>query len=441
MIYLSNGLASRRRRAGLRIGAGVGFLSALLALTAAARAEEPPGGPEPSGAAVVHPEHHREGAPEAPAPFARRTGDPGPDPAAEHEAALQQIETRLAALSAGIADRVLYREALREELRQLERDIDDLARANRQLSAMAETQERALQDTVAELTAARAQLARQRGALAELLRAAHAVGRGEYLRLLLADEDLRGKSRLFGYYRVLATERAARVAQVDRLRAELATLERSGRAEAERLQRLASRQERTRLRLSNARGARAVVLRDLELALAEDRSRASALAADAEALSALIEELKRKAEIRDEIELDQSEIAERRGKLAWPLARAKVVQPFGSGRKRGALHADGILLATAPGAEVRAVHHGRVAYAEWLRGFGMLIVIDHGDGYMSLYGHNQTLLKEVGEWVATGDLIALSGNSGGAERNALYFAIRHQGRALDPGDWCAARSG
>ena len=97
---------------------------------------------------------------------------------------------------------------------------------------------------------------------------------------------------------------------------------------------------------------------------------------------------------------------------------------------------DGVLLVAREGEEVRAVYDGRVVYADWLRGFGMLLVIDHGDGYMSLYGHNEALLKEVGEWVAAGEVIALSGNSGGRDDPVLYFAIRRHGEPLDPGTWC-----
>lgn len=363
------------------------------------------------------------------------------DPVAQHRETLREVRTRLAELQAGIADQVLYRKALMEELRQLEQDIDALARANRQLMAMAAAQKEALQEIKVRLGTQRARLAQERGALAELLREAYAAGRGDYLRLLLDDDDLRRKARTFGYYRVLADARAARVARIEALRQDLAALEHAGQAEAERLQRLASRQEETRHRLSEVQRARAMVLGDLEQALAQDRSRASALAANAEALQQLIEALKREAEIRNEIALDQSKITERRGELAWPIASTRVLRAFGAGRADGALHADGVLLSAVPGTEVQAVHHGRVAYADWLRGFGMLLVIDHGDGYMSLYGHNQTLLKEVGEWVASGDAIALSGDSGGAERNALYFAIRHQGRALDPADWCVSKSG
>ncbi|NBC48688.1 MAG: peptidoglycan DD-metalloendopeptidase family protein [Gammaproteobacteria bacterium] len=438
MINLSDALASRRRHIDYCAGLGLAALGAVLAASAAEplSAAAQPHGPEGEAPAQAQTEAQIAGVSAA----TPATGE-SPDPVARHQAALQQVRSRLQALRAGIADQVLYRKALRAELRQSEQDIDDLARANRQLTAMAASQQQALEETAERLQQTRERLAQQRAALAELLRAAHVRGHGGYLRLLLDDEALRRKTRAFGYYRVLADARAARVARIDLLRQELAALEREGRDEAARLQRLAARQEQTRLRLSDARRARAAVLADLEQALAEDRGRVAALAADAEALHALIERLKREAEIRDEIELDQTEISERRGQLTWPIAPAQLVRPFGKDRGPGALHADGVLLAATPGAEVRAVHHGRVAYADWLRGFGMLIVIDHGGGYMTLYGHNQTLLKEVGEWVASGDLIALSGNSGGAERDALYFAIRHQGQALDPSDWCRARAG
>jgi septal ring factor EnvC (AmiA/AmiB activator) len=99
------------------------------------------------------------------------------------------------------------------------------------------------------------------------------------------------------------------------------------------------------------------------------------------------------------------------------------------------------MIAATEGAEVRAVHHGRVAFAVWLRGFGMLLIVDHGDGYMTLYGHNQTLFKEAGDWVDVNEPVALVGSSGGRDRSGVYFGIRHQGRAVDPVRWCAGRPG
>jgi septal ring factor EnvC (AmiA/AmiB activator) len=107
----------------------------------------------------------------------------------------------------------------------------------------------------------------------------------------------------------------------------------------------------------------------------------------------------------------------------------------------GELRWDGVLISAPEGQEVRAVHHGRVAFADWLRGFGLLLIIDHGDGYMTLYGHNQSLFKETGEWVEAGEPVALVGTSGGRARAGVYFGIRHQGRPVDPGAWCRASRG
>jgi septal ring factor EnvC (AmiA/AmiB activator) len=162
----------------------------------------------------------------------------------------------------------------------------------------------------------------------------------------------------------------------------------------------------------------------------------ASLDADAQALRKVIEQLARQAQIVAEVGVQQVSMAQRRGTLPWPLADVVVLAPFNGPKSDGGQRWDGVVLAADEGSEVRAVHHGRVAYADWLRGFGLLAVIDHDDGYLSLYGHNQTLLKEVGEWVRAGDVIALSGRSGGQGVGQLYFAIRRRGQPEDPVAWC-----
>ncbi len=372
---------------------------------------------------------------------ADRAADQDPDPVLQHEAELERLQTHLAKLRASIADNLDYRDALREELRQFEQDIDGLSRASHELDAMVAAQREVIAATAARLQASRVELGQARADLAELVRAAHAMGRGDQVRLLLGQDDQHRAERLLGYYQVVAAGRAARVEEIRRLETALQHLAQREQEETTRLARLAARQDQTRLRLASASRARQLILTNLEQSIAADQSRAQALAADADAMRALIERLKREAEIADEIDLSQVAISERRGELGWPLEGTRLLRAFGKGREQGALHADGVLLATRPGAEVRAVHHGRVAYAGWLRGFGMLIVIDHGDGYMSIYGHNQALMNEVGEWVGSGDVIALAGASGGSEQSGLYFAIRHHGRAVDPARWCQASRG
>jgi septal ring factor EnvC (AmiA/AmiB activator) len=135
---------------------------------------------------------------------------------------------------------------------------------------------------------------------------------------------------------------------------------------------------------------------------------------------------------------DSRPFPSRKGKLDWPV-QGSLVASFGSRRAVGDLTWRGILIRAPRGAEVRAVSHGRVAFADWLRGFGLLIIVDHGDGYMTLYGHNQGLYKEAGEWVETGEVIAGVGDGGDLGEAGLYFEVRHKGRPVNPASWMARR--
>ncbi|MNF27346.1 Septal ring factor EnvC, activator of murein hydrolases AmiA and AmiB [Pseudomonas linyingensis] len=130
--------------------------------------------------------------------------------------------------------------------------------------------------------------------------------------------------------------------------------------------------------------------------------------------------------------------AKARGQLPWPVD-GRLLARFGTPRGDARLKWDGVLIGAAAGTRVRAIHAGRVVFADWLRGAGMLLIVDHGGGYLSLYGHNQTLLKAAGDQVKAGEAIATVGSSGGQDTPALYFAIRQQGQPSDPLRWCRAQ--
>ena len=127
-----------------------------------------------------------------------------------------------------------------------------------------------------------------------------------------------------------------------------------------------------------------------------------------------------------------------RGRLPWPVD-GRLLARFGSPRDDGRLKWDGVLIGASAGSQVHAIHGGRVVFADWLRGAGLLLIVDHGDGFLSLYGHNQTLLKEAGDVIKAGEAIATVGNTGGQDTPALYFAIRQQGQPSDPLNWCRAQ--
>lgn len=352
---------------------------------------------------------------------------------------LAGVEQRVEELEQDLDARRSHRLSLLAELERSERDIADLANAGRQLEAMIGEQERALEELETQLESERRELKRQRSALGDLLRSAYAMGRGDRIRMLLNQEDVARLSRVMSYYGALNRYRTERIENVAARAHRLEGLSREAAAETERLSRMAARQEDTRRRLLAAKAQRETLLAALEQTISTEQERVADLKADAEGLRQLVEHLERRARALPEAEVRQETIADRRGRLVWPLQGGELLARFGRPKDGGDQHWDGVVIAVPEGAEVRAVHHGRVAYADWLRGFGLLIIIEHDDGYMTLYGHNQTLLKEQGEWVAEDDVIALSGGSGGRRSAGLYFAIRHNGRPLDPEHWCRGR--
>jgi len=353
---------------------------------------------------------------------------------------LEQVEQRVESLEQDLEARRSSREVLLAELEQRERDIANLALAGRQLTDMIQAQQRTLKELEGRLEGERNALASERAGLAGLLRSAYALGRGDRIRLLLDQEDLAKLSRVLSYYGYLNRYRLERLEAAAARARRLEALTRETADETARLAQLAARQEETRNRLAQARAQRALLLENLEQTIASGEDRVSALRAEAEGLRSLIEQLERQASALPEQEVRQAPIGEQRGRLGWPMPPNRLIAVFGTAKADTGQAWDGVLIAAPEGTEVRAVHPGRVVYADWLRGFGLLTIIEHDEGYMTLYGHNQTLLKEPGEWVAAGDSIALSGASGGLSDAGLYFAIRHRGRPLDPQQWCLAQA-
>ena len=362
--------------------------------------------------------------------------DPEPDPLAPQRRALTQMESELTDLERGLEARRRGREALLGELETYERDIAQLANGSRQLETMIKEQVKVQARLQQDLEAERAALERERRSLAALIRSAHTLGNHENLRLLLDQQDIARQGRLMSYYGYLNRYRlgrldsfTARAENFERLRAETAE-------ETQRLAMLAGRQKEMRERLAQTQSQRSALLTELEQQIAGGAEQAEILREDTEHLRALVTQLERQGMIMPEVNLDPQPIASRRGQLPWPVANGGLLLSRFGDRAEGSKVQDGVLIGVREGSEVRAIHHGRVVYADWLRGFGQLIIIDHDEGYMSLYGHNQSLLKEAGEWVGVGEVIALSGASGGRKTAALYFAIRRDSQPENPEAWC-----
>src|SRR5690606_34075729 len=218
----------------------------------------------------------------------------------------------------------------------------------------------------------------------------------------------------------------------------LRALETEIRDQTRELEALRTRQERERHALEAARVRRAQLLAALNRQLSAQQDEIERLRADERRLQRLLQELRT---VLPEAELPSPGPQERfgalNGRLPLPLA-GRIAAGYGEPKGIGDLTWRGIFIAAREGDPVRAVARGRVAFADWLRGFGLLLILDHGDGYMTLYGHNQALHRRTGDWVEAGETIAAAGNTGGAPAMGVYFEIRQNGVPHDPLQWCAA---
>jgi len=351
--------------------------------------------------------------------------------AARTEKDLAGIRKEIERVRAQISRDAAERDDLARQLRRSETQVAETRRELERLKVKRAERSARRQQLAAERLEQRRALERERSALAGQLRAAYLIGREEPLRLLLNQRDPARAGRMFAYYGYFGRARALQithieehVVRIEQLSAELA-------AEEEELLALERAQTAELATLEAGRAERSKVLERLA---AQSRSRTASLSRlqqQQRVLEKLVRELRRAAE-RFPVD-SKSEFAKLRGQLGWPVA-GRTLASFGQTRA-GGLKWDGVLVATERGAPVRSIYHGRVAYADWLAGLGLLVIVDHGGGYLSLYGHNDSLFKAVGERVTAGDTIAAAGDSGGRPQPQLYFEIRRGGKPVDPRPW------
>ncbi len=350
------------------------------------------------------------------------------DDLAEVLAQMQALEQRLSKQSA-------KRDQVGTALRKVETQIGVTTNRLRELTVRHQGLSREKQRLGQAVALSEQRLADQQAALAEQLRMNYMVGRQENLKLLLNQDSPARLGRMMVYYEYLNRERSNRIEGMNQELAKLASLEQDNRAVLQDIEALRAEQQTALSGLQQARDERASVVQTLNQELAEGGGRLQRLKSEAAELQGLVEELNA---LLAEFPAETSQSFQAvRGQLAWPLP-GRLLSDFGQPRA-GSLRWNGVLVGAKSGASVRALYHGRVVFADWLAGMGLLLVIDHGEGYMSLYGHNEALLKEAGDWVDPGERVALVGDSGGQGTPALYFEIRRAGEPLNPHRWIKKR--
>lgn len=362
-------------------------------------------------------------------------------------------------------------EALRRELgsvaaerRRLEGERGDATRSLQEADAQFEQaarRVRELEQRLARDSAALAEVQRRRdslqtalqgsrAALARLLRAAYAQSDAAPLKAVLAHDRVDDARRALVYQHYLQRERTQRIGAINTQLRELDALERDVAQRRTELDALRDEQREQLAALERARRERATLVAQLDARYTDRRNREQALGRDAQALERLLRQLRAAAAAREKARREAARAARAPAEPTTPKPRtpARTPQVGGAGwPASGALLAgfgarmpdgrrsDGLLIGADAGSPVKSVGEGTVVYAEWMTGYGLLAIVDHGDGHMSLYAHNAALLKSTGERVRRGEALATVGTSGGHGRPALYFELRRNGAPVNPATW------
>ena len=355
----------------------------------------------------------------------------------QKEAELKRVNERIERVRKSVNADVEKRDRLGAQLRDAELSIQDARRQLEGLRAQRIASEARLRDLERERERREAELAAERGALAGQLRAAYVNGRHEQLRLLLNQEDPAAVGRMLAWYGYFGRARAGRIESISDQLEHLALVRERIAAEGDRLKGLEARREQELESLRGAQERRTRAVASIEQQIKSQGGQLKRLESQARGLEKLIADL-RKALANPPV-AKKAPFEPLKGRLPWPVQQGKVLARFGQPRAGGSLRWQGMLIGTDRGARVRAPYAGRVAYADWLPGMGLMIVLDHGGGYLSLYGHNDELFRKVGEPVAAGDVIGSVGDSGGNDQSALYFEVRRGREPVNPEIWLQRR--
>lgn len=268
-------------------------------------------------------------------------------------------------------------------------------------------------------------------AISKQITSSYRLGKQAYLKLLLNQKNPQKVARTLRYYDYY---NQARLTQIQRWQKDLGALKNTRAnisTKTQRLQLLKAERQSEKKQLARLQIQRAQMLIAVNRKIRDNKQQLTELLKSERELADLVKVIVSQNPAEN---VTQKPFMQLRGQLPWPI-KGKISARFGSSRNLGELKWQGVFISAASGQAVRAVSHGRVAYADWLRGFGLLVILDHGNGYMSLYGRNESIYKEAGSWVEANEVIATVGASGGQQQSGLYFEVRRNGKPVNPEKW------
>ncbi|KPQ29282.1 MAG: Membrane-bound metallopeptidase [Marinobacter excellens HL-55] len=355
---------------------------------------------------------------------------------AEQEVTPAQVEAlkkRIASIDKWLVSAEKNRSDLEKQLVANERRISELTRERRSLRVQADVQQRRLTELQKQENELATTLEKQREGLKKQIRAAWMEGDAPALKILLNEIEPGMIARTMTYYEYLSRDTVTRLEAFQASLRELKAARAEVQASRIELAQTEANLEQRQQQLADSRKEREQTLAALNTDIRNRRGEREDLEANRERLERLLEEVQQ-AIASIPAPNESRPFKSLRNSLPWP-AKGRVVSNYGAAYADGKLRRNGIIMNTREDAEVKAVHYGRVVFANWLRGFGLMTIIDHGDGYLTLYGHSSSLFTEPGDWVAAGETVALAGRTGGTEDPAIYFEVRQNGKPVNPRNW------
>lgn len=383
--------------------------------------------------------------------------------AGDSKEALEALKSRIESLTKELDSTKEAHSEAADALKKSEQAISEANRKLYEISRQQSASKNTLQSLQRDQAGLNATIRQQQALLGQQFYRQYINQQQGYLQIVLSGQDPGTISRDLQYFSYLARAHAATIASLRQNLNRVAALNQQTAATLAEISSLREQQEKERQQLESDKQARKKVLQQLAGKIQSQRGEISKLRRDEKRLTDLVERLSRivpakpkrkkqatsgtapapsspvgKNEALPSAAQADGAFAALKGKLKLPTL-GDIVNRFGAVREDSGVSWKGLFIRASEGSEVRAIASGTVVFADWLRGFGNLLIVDHGDGYMSLYGNNQALLKKVGDEVDAGDRVASVGNSGGNAESGLYFEMRHQSKPFDPLSWCVLR--
>ena len=347
---------------------------------------------------------------------------------------LQQLQKHIQGIKTELKSMQGQRNTTQANLEKAEKKIGHVSAELHRLDTAADSARQKVQALNKDRITERHALAALRQILMRDLQSAYATGRQQQIKLLLNQQDPALVGRMMTYHGYFTRARATRLQELEATLARIDGIEASLVEQQAEIQQLRLQQQEKSVQLTAEQGNRRKILAQLQRDLRVKKTELSTLQQDELRLQALVQALQQALREISPPSGDFTSLRQFKGKLRWPVA-GRLTRRYGSKQSSGGVPSRGVLISARAGADVHAIAAGRTAFADWLRGFGLLLIIDHGHGYMSLYGQNRSLYKDVGAWVKRDEVVAAAGSSGGQDQDGLYLELRKDGRPFNPTAW------